>query len=123
MPVEFSAVLVKGRRNYVSLRRLQNALGRAASLFSEEEEFDQLRQSTPGRGRPRDGTLSDLAFRPLPAVWDEVASDHGNCMGRACPMYKQCFYYAGPAAHEPRPNPRGEPRPVLHRSGPAAAKG
>ena len=40
-----------------------------------------------------DGSLSDLDFRPLPAVWDEVPSDHGNCMGRACPMYAKCFYY------------------------------
>jgi ATP-dependent DNA helicase DinG len=94
MPLEFSAVLVKGRRNYVSLRRLQNALGRAASLFSEEEEFDQLRQLDAWSRTTADGTLSDLPFRPLPSVWDEAASDHGNCMGRACPMYKKCFYYA-----------------------------
>ena len=44
MPLEFTAVLVKGRRNYLSLRRLKNALSRAASIFSEPEEFDQLRQ-------------------------------------------------------------------------------
>ena len=28
MPTEFTAVLVKGRRNYISLRRMKNALGR-----------------------------------------------------------------------------------------------
>src|SRR5580658_2553925 len=39
MPTEFTAVLVKGRRNYLSLRRMKNALGRAAGLFSEEEEY------------------------------------------------------------------------------------
>lgn len=93
MPVEFTAVLVKGRRNYLSLRRLQNALGRAASLFSNEEEFDQLRQIEAWAKATGDGTLSDLDFRPLPAVWDEVASDHGNCMGRQCPQFKDCFYY------------------------------
>ncbi|MFM9023810.1 MAG: helicase, partial [Planctomycetaceae bacterium] len=26
--------------------------------------------------------------------WDEVQSDSGNCMGRACPTHAQCFYYA-----------------------------
>src|SRR4029077_3562040 len=40
-----------------------------------------------------DGSLSDLAFRPLGQVWDEVASDSGNCMGRRCPTYNKCFYY------------------------------
>ena len=93
MPVEFSAVLVKGRRNYVSLRRLENALSRANSLFNSDEEFDQLRQLADWAKHTGDGSLSDLAFRPLPTVWDEVASDHGNCMGRACPKNKNCFYY------------------------------
>jgi ATP-dependent DNA helicase DinG len=32
-------------------------------------------------------------FRPLPAVWDEVASDTSNCMGRECPTFNRCFYY------------------------------
>ena len=27
-------------------------------------------------------------------MWDEVASDAGNCMGRRCPTYQQCHYYA-----------------------------
>jgi ATP-dependent DNA helicase DinG len=93
MPLEFSAVLVKGRGNYVSLRRLNNTLGRAATLFHDPEEFDQLRQLRAWSKETTDGSLSDLDFRPLPAVWDEVASDHGNCMGRSCPTYGQCFYY------------------------------
>ena len=93
MPQEFSAVLVKGRRNYVSLRRLDNALARAASLFSEEDEFDDLRRIGQWAKQSGDGSLSDLDFRPHPSVWEEVASDHGNCMGRACPRYKDCFYH------------------------------
>jgi ATP-dependent DNA helicase DinG len=93
MPVEFSAVLVKGRRNYVSLRRLENALGRANSLFTTDEEFEQLRQLAAWAKHSGDGSLSELSFRPQSAVWDEVSSDHGNCMGRSCPHYKNCFYY------------------------------
>ena len=33
IPREFSAVLAKGRGNYLSLRRLESALQRAGSLF------------------------------------------------------------------------------------------
>ncbi len=29
----------------------------------------------------------------MPVVWDEVASDSSNCMGRKCPHFAQCFYY------------------------------
>ena len=59
----------------------------------DHEEFDQLRQLHAWAKQTADGSLADLDFRPLPAVWDEVASDHGNCMGRACPTYGKCFYY------------------------------
>ena len=93
IPVEFSAVLVKGRGNYLSLRRLADALSRATSLFSDAEEIEQLRRLRAWSKQTADGSLADLDFRPLPAVWDEVASDHGNCMGRKCPMYAKCFYY------------------------------
>ena len=68
-------------------------MSRAAGLFSDPEEFDQLRRLHAWSQETADGSLAELDFRPLPAVWDEVASDHGNCMGRACPMYGKCFYY------------------------------
>ena len=42
MPNEFTAVLVKGRGNYLSLRRFKAAQDRAISLFSSSEEVDQL---------------------------------------------------------------------------------
>ncbi len=93
IPLEFTAVLVKGRRNYISLRRLDNAMERAGSLFSSEEEFKQLRLIREWAKQTTDGSLADLDFRPRGDVWDEVASDHGNCMGRKCPRYKECFYY------------------------------
>ncbi|NUQ65026.1 MAG: DEAD/DEAH box helicase [Pirellulales bacterium] len=93
MPLEFTAVLVKGRGNYLSQRRLQNALNRAGSLFAQEGEFDELRRIDGWSKTTSDGSLSDLEFRPIGQVWDEVASDSGNCMGRKCPSYKDCFYY------------------------------
>jgi len=91
IPLEFTAVLVKGRGNYLSQRRLRNAMRRAASLFSQEEEFAQLRRIEAWSKTTEDGSLSDLEFRPLGQVWDEVASDQGNCMGRRCPAYQACF--------------------------------
>ena len=90
---EFSAVLVKGRRNYLSLRRLGAARARAGSLFARDQELVQLRDLTAWSKKTEDGSLSDLQYRPLGNVWDEVASDSGNCMGRDCPSHKECFYF------------------------------
>lgn len=93
IPLEFTSVLVKGRRNYLSLRRLRAARQRASSLFVREEEFDELGQIDKWARATDDGSLSDLERRPSESVWDEVASDQGNCMGRKCPTYAACFYY------------------------------
>jgi ATP-dependent DNA helicase DinG len=93
IPREFSAVLVKGRRNYLSRRRLELALARSQSLFNDDEQLRQLREIRKWAKTSADGSLSDIQFQPLGQVWDEVASDSGNCMGRRCPTYNQCFYY------------------------------
>jgi len=93
IPLEFTAVLAKGRRNYLSLRRLKNATERAVSLFSDDGEFEQLRQLERWAKQTTDGSLSDLDHKPMPAVWDEVASDQGSCLGRKCPTFADCFYY------------------------------
>jgi ATP-dependent DNA helicase DinG len=93
IPREFSAVLVKGRRNYISLRRLDLALARSQSLFNDDEQLVQLRKIRQWSKATADGSLSDLPFQPFGQVWDEVASDSGNCMGRRCPTHSKCFYY------------------------------
>lgn len=93
LPVEFSAVLVKGRSNYVSLRRTKGAVERSGSLFSKPEELDHLKQIVEWSRSTGDGSLSDLPFKPLPQVWDETRSEHGNCLGKSCPTYDDCLYY------------------------------
>ncbi len=94
IPREFSAVLVKGRRNYISLRRLDAALARAGSLFDKEEQLSELRAIRRWSKETTDGSVSDLDRSPDNQVWDEVASDSGNCLGRRCPSHAECFYYA-----------------------------
>ena len=93
IPNEFTAVLVKGRGNYLSRRRLKTAQERTVSLFSADEEMTQLRELASWAKQSTDGSLADLSFRPMGSVWDEIASDSGNCMGRSCPTYDACFYY------------------------------
>ncbi len=95
LPVEFSAVLVKGRGNYISLRRLDKAVQRSSqkSLF-EPDGQQQLAKIRQWAHKTTDGSRSDLAFQPKPDVWDEVLSDHGDCLRKKCPNHNECFYYA-----------------------------
>jgi len=93
IPREFSALLVKGRRNYLSQRRLAAAAARAGSLFHDDRQFQALQTIEQWAGLTEDGSLSDLDVRPPNDVWDEAASDSGNCMSRNCPSYNHCFYF------------------------------
>ncbi|MGC4001857.1 MAG: hypothetical protein QM811_01380 [Pirellulales bacterium] len=94
IPLEFSAVLVKGRGNYVSLRRLKSAQGKGETLYHHDDEHRALHDLGEWVKSTNDGTLSDMPARPPATVWDDVRSDSGNCLGRNCPTYADCFYYA-----------------------------
>jgi ATP-dependent DNA helicase DinG len=93
LPRPFSAVLVKGRGNYLSMRRLRVAQQRVRSLLAEEGPAGQLLKIGRWSRKTFDGSRSDLEFQPLPLVWDLVESDSNNCLGRNCPEYDKCFYY------------------------------
>ncbi len=92
IPQEFSAVLVKGRNNYLCLRRLARASRRQKTLFDNERQLRELWAIEDWAYRTTDGSLSDLDFQPDPLVWERVRSEHGNCMGRRCPHFTKCFY-------------------------------
>jgi ATP-dependent DNA helicase DinG len=93
IPLEFSAVLAKGRGNYISLRRLKQALQKKESLFSTDEQLHQLQHLRKWSTTTNDGSRADLDIRLMPGVWDEVQSDSSNCLGRKCPTYDDCHYF------------------------------
>lgn len=93
LPGEVQAVLVKGRSNYISLRRLRGAQQRAGTMLGETGALDELNRIGRWSKQTQDGSRSDLDFRPTPDVWDQVESDSSNCLGRKCTDYKSCFYF------------------------------
>jgi ATP-dependent DNA helicase DinG len=93
MPEKFAAVLVKGRGNYLSKRRLRVAHERSLSLLTEPGAVEQLDDIWQWAEQTRDGSRSDLDFRPMPPVWELVESDSSNCLGKRCPDYSDCFYF------------------------------
>ena len=89
---DFLPVLVKGRGNYLSVRRLQLASQREDRMFPDDASRRSLRVIEEWAYGTQDGTLSTLPAVERPGVWDRVQSDSGNCMGRKCPTYDVCFY-------------------------------
>ena len=93
MPKPVNAVLVKGRANYISLRRLHGTQQRLGTLLAEDRAIAQLQQIARWSHTTADGSRSDLTFQPLAPIWDLVASDAANCLGKACPTYQACYYF------------------------------
>jgi ATP-dependent DNA helicase DinG len=87
-----SPVLVKGRGNYISVRRLAQASKRQERLFADAAARRTLHIIEDWALDTRDGTLSTLPPLERIGVWDKVQSDSANCMGRNCPQYRRCFY-------------------------------
>lgn len=89
---EFSAVLLKGRSNYLGLRRLARASARAASLFVTNEAQLELHRIEDWAYQTEEGSVSELSPQPNFAVWEQARSDANDCLGRKCPHYQACFY-------------------------------
>jgi Rad3-related DNA helicase/REP element-mobilizing transposase RayT len=93
-PDEFTAVLVKGRNNYLCQRRLEQTRRRQDSLFESDRQRESLWMIEEWAGQTTDGSLADLPNLPEPGVWDKVCAEHGNCLGKKCPHYQPCFWQA-----------------------------
>ncbi|MEM1446815.1 MAG: helicase C-terminal domain-containing protein [Planctomycetota bacterium] len=94
LPGEFTAVLAKGRGNYVSIRRANRTWERAANLFDRSEEHQSVSAVLDWLKDTPDGSLATLPQLPAPGVWNDVQSDREDCKGKRCPTYNQCFYQA-----------------------------
>ena len=81
-------ILMKGRQNYICLRRLNEAAG-IKDLFDDESEdldkiFEWAKESSTG-------SKSDLSFMPTESIWTRVNSESDACMGMRCPYHNDCF--------------------------------
>jgi len=93
-PDEFTAVLVKGRGNYLCQRRLEQTRARQNNLFEDRRQLESLWTIEEWAQQTTDGSLTDLPAVPDPGVWDRVRAEQGNCLGKKCKFYEHCFWQA-----------------------------
>ncbi len=88
----FRAVLVKGRSNYLCLRRLARARHHQRELFGEgiAEDLERIRAWAD---TTEDGSMQEIRRTPSSEAWSAVCAEHGNCMGPKCPERKRCFLF------------------------------
>jgi ATP-dependent DNA helicase DinG len=88
---KFKAVLVKGRSNYLCLRRLARARRLQGDLFAKDgaAELERIRAWADTAG---EGSIQDMEEQPAAEVWDLVCAEQGNCLWAKCPEYQRCFF-------------------------------
>ena len=94
LPFEFKAALLKGRSNYICLRRLA-ALRRAGNL-----SVDELRVLAKVLVWLPSTMIGDQAELFLPTlrerlIWNRICSDSENCLAERCVFRQEgkCFFY------------------------------
>jgi ATP-dependent DNA helicase DinG len=79
--MDFTAIALKGRRNYICTTRLHNALATAGALFVDNVT-DELQRLSDWADTSVDGDIAGCSFVPRPDVWDAVCSEPGICSPR-----------------------------------------
>lgn len=88
---EFKAVLVKGRGNYLSFRRLKYAAGRP-DLF-QDDKTSEMNMLNEWAEKSDEGSRSDLPFQVSHDSWEAVMSDKDDCLRAECSFFNRCHFY------------------------------
>jgi len=89
LDTDFSAALLKGRKNYLCRTRLQNAQRHQRHLFEKEETSD-LDLLSAWADTTQDGDLEYLPFPISQSVRQQVWSEQGACSHKICGS--DCFF-------------------------------
>lgn len=95
---DLPVALAKGRSNFVCRRKAEAAHRKAEESILDDTERDALRKIVEWARDSEDGTRSSLPFKVEPVVWEKVAAEKGNCLGKDCAFYKTCAFQAARAA-------------------------
>ena len=81
-------ILMKGRQNYICLRRFNDLLAEPDLFDNENQELDILSDWIK---TTETGSRSDLSFLPSEYLWSRICSESDACMGMKCKYHSQCF--------------------------------
>ena len=90
--IDFKSVLVKGRNNYICLRKVYNLRTEGGTLI-EDKDRQQLNDLLAWAVKTRDGSKADLNFVPQDDVWEAIQSEADQCTRVKCRFYDDCFFY------------------------------
>lgn len=97
---DLTVVLVKGRNNYISLRRLdryKSAFDNDKVLFDNRDDGEAAQRLLPElvnwAESSESGDFADFGEQLPYEIKSEVESDKDDCQGEACAFYSDCPYH------------------------------
>ncbi len=94
LPLKFSAVLGKGRNNYLCFRRMAMTMHNRDRLLFSEKHQRQLDKLSAWAMETEDGSYQSIPFRLDSTVWQKVRSEKGLCRGPKCKHCHSCYFLA-----------------------------
>jgi len=89
LSLDFRAVYMKGRENYLCLRRLQKALEQPT--LEPLVDGALLREVAQWAGVTKTGDRAELDLPEELPLWREICSSRDHCHRSDCPYLKECF--------------------------------
>ena len=88
---DFNATLVKGRSNYVCLRKIDDLESEFDLHLDDESEQEELKQLIEWTKNSGDGSKADLNYIPRSQVWEKLAAESDTCTRSKCRHFRECF--------------------------------
>lgn len=95
MPNEYDIALLKGRQNYLCLKRLDQLSGELSA-----EDLIHITPLYQWADETEDGTYQEIDEQIPQHIWGKISSIQGVCDGRKCPFYKKCYFFKARFAAE-----------------------
>lgn len=93
LPFSFTASTLKGRGNYLCLRKFEQALDEPVEGSSQEMRLVKGQMLT-WLTQTVTGDVEELSMPPSgQLLWQQVKSDTSSCLNRACPWFSRCYYF------------------------------
>ncbi len=84
--------LVKGRNNYVCIKKVKDGLN-DIDKFDFDEQINFFENINNWLNRTKDGSITDLGYKPKGELWEMVCCDTDTCTHRKCEYLEDCYFY------------------------------
>ncbi|UFJ42743.1 ATP-dependent DNA helicase DinG [Brevibacillus humidisoli] len=93
LPFSFTASLLKGRGNYLCLRKMEQQLAETTEADTHELQLTKA-QLVSWLTQTETGDVEELSLSPVGSMlWQQVKSDVHSCLHRHCPWFSRCYYF------------------------------